>query len=87
MQSRRAAAYALGKMGPEAKMAIPALTELLRDKDTEVRQAAAYALGAMGPEANTAIPALTELLKDEYEQVRKAAAEALKKIKGDKKQE
>jgi HEAT repeat protein len=41
---RQAAAEACGKIGPEAKTAIPALTELLKDKDGQVRQAATDAL-------------------------------------------
>ena len=39
-----------------AKTAVPALTELLRDRDREIRQAAAEACGTIGPEAKTAIP-------------------------------
>ena len=80
---RQAAAKALGKIGPEAKTAIPALTELLKDK--EVRLDVAEALGKIGPEAKTAVPALTELLKDEKQQVQDAATEALKKIREEKK--
>ena len=32
------------KIGPEAKTSIPSLTDLLRDKDEQVRKAAAAAL-------------------------------------------
>ncbi|MHB1033611.1 MAG: HEAT repeat domain-containing protein [Pirellulales bacterium] len=71
---RPAAARALGQIGPAA---IPALTELLRDKDWEVRCFAAEALGKIGSEAKMAIPALTALLKDKNPNVRVAAAEAL----------
>lgn len=45
-------------------VAIPALTERLRDGDASVRQAAVFALREMGPEAKAAIPALAELLRD-----------------------
>ena len=38
------AAQTLQMMGPDAKTAIPALTELLNDKDENVRKAAAEAL-------------------------------------------
>jgi HEAT repeat protein len=38
------AAYALGQIGPDAKTAIPALTELLNDEDLQVRSSAAQAL-------------------------------------------
>jgi HEAT repeat protein len=78
------AAIALLGIRPEATAAIPALAELLRDKDKRVRWAAAEALGSMGPAARTAVPALTELLRDEDRPVRQAAAEALKKIKNEK---
>ena len=63
---RLSAALALGEIGPEAKTAVPALTELLKDKDSNVQWAAARALGKIGPEAKMATPALTELLKDEW---------------------
>jgi HEAT repeat protein len=78
-------------MGREAKTAVPALTDLLREKGTAargwspVRGVAAEVLGHVGPEAEPAIPALTELLRDEDEEVREAAAEALGKIKREKK--
>ena len=62
---RTAAATALRNMGPKAKVAIPALTELLRDKDSGVRQAAARTLGNMGPEAKSAVVALTKALQDD----------------------
>ena len=45
------AVVALGKIGPEAKDAVPALTELLNDKNENVRSAAAIALGGIGPAA------------------------------------
>ncbi len=41
---RRNAAIALGKIGPAAKDAIPALTEALKDEDEEVRDRAQAAL-------------------------------------------
>jgi HEAT repeat protein len=34
----------LGQVGPQAKSAVPLLTEALRDESSEVRQAAAGAL-------------------------------------------
>ncbi len=45
----------------DAKSAIAALTECLRDKDVGVREAAADALKKMGPEA---IPVLTKPIRD-----------------------
>ena len=77
--ARGAAASALGGMGAEAKTAVPALTELLKDEDDQVRRAAASALGWIGTGAKTAIPALTELVKDRNGQVRYDAITALGK--------
>ncbi|NQT90763.1 MAG: HEAT repeat domain-containing protein, partial [Candidatus Omnitrophica bacterium] len=62
-------AQTLGEMGPEAKDAIPALTEVLKtealkDEDWPVRYRAACALGEIGPAAKSAIPALTEALQE-----------------------
>jgi HEAT repeat protein len=48
-QMRAAAAEALGKIGPEAKEAVPVLREALEDKDEGVRQAAAEALQRIQP--------------------------------------
>jgi HEAT repeats len=50
-RSRRLAAEALGKQ--KAESAIPALTELLRDKDTPVRGASHHGAGEGRPEAGT----------------------------------
>ena len=79
---RSSAAYALGEFGPEARAAIPALMELLKDKDAS-RAAAASALGDIGPEASAATPAIIELLNDENEKVRRDADEALEKIRNE----
>ena len=64
---------ALWEIGPEA---IPALSEALKDEDTD-HAAIAMALWEIGPEA---IPALSEALKDEDRHVRTTAAYALSKI-------
>ena len=48
---RRAAADALGKIGPAAAEAVPALIAALADADRDVRRAAADALGKIGPAA------------------------------------
>jgi hypothetical protein len=48
---RRAAAEALGQIGPEAKAAVPALRDALRDEDGGVRRLAAAALEKIDPEA------------------------------------
>ena len=71
---RAVAAGALGKLGPEASEAIPALTRALADPEAYVRQEVAKALGEIGPEA---VPALILALKDESGGVREAAVKAL----------
>ncbi len=50
------AAYALGRIGPAAKEAVPVLIATLKDK--EVRTNAVFALGEIGPAAKEAVPAL-----------------------------
>ncbi len=74
---RVVAAEALGKMGPEAADAIPALQALLKDEQASVREMGAEVLGQMGEQAAAAIPALRELLRDEQVPVRTKAAEVL----------
>ncbi len=75
---------ALGKLGPAAKSAVPALMKLLRTEVPHdflgVRREAASSLGKIGPEAGAAIPALIEALKDKDWTVRSQAAEALGEI-------
>jgi HEAT repeat protein len=50
----------LGEFGPEARDAVPALLDLLRDRRT--RPGAARALGQIGPAARKAVPELRRLL-------------------------
>ena len=59
---------------------MPALMELVKDKDANVRQAAASVLGSIGIEAKAAVPTLTDLLHDNDVQVRQAAAFALASV-------
>src|SRR3954470_10300000 len=75
---RRAAAAALGRLGPKAGPAVPALAEALSDEDLYVRRLAALALGDIG--AGGAVPALIEALGDEDEGARRRAAVALGEI-------
>jgi HEAT repeat protein len=51
-----AAAKALGKIGPQAKNAVPALMELLKDKESNVQKAAAEALRKIQEEKSREIP-------------------------------
>jgi len=59
---RERAARSLGRLGGEtARLAIPALTEMLRDSDPNARRAAIESLGMMGPIAVVAVAKLREL--------------------------
>ena len=79
------AARELGKTsGPDAKAAVEALAEALRDPDETVRMGAAYGLADLGPEAKSAVPALKQASKDTSKQVRDAAAHAMKKVQAGK---
>jgi HEAT repeats/HEAT repeat/PBS lyase HEAT-like repeat len=69
---------ALGKIG--ASEAIPALLEVLRDKDVPARDGAALALGEVGPSAAKAVPDLLLAIREDDRAVRAAAATALGKI-------
>ena len=74
------AAKELQRLGPAARMSIPALIAALGDENFNVRWRAADALGAMGPVAQTSVPALSEALKDVHPFAALAAADALRKI-------
>ena len=58
--TRRDAAFQLGKLGPGAKAALPALIKALQDSDRQVWAFSIAAITAMGPEAKEAIPALLD---------------------------
>jgi HEAT repeat protein len=73
--NRKAAAFALGCIGPKSA---PVLSDALGDERKDVRSHAALALGySGGPTANSAIPTLMALLKDEDENLRYKSAETL----------
>jgi HEAT repeat protein len=57
---RRAAARALGDIGPGAVNAVPELTEALDDEDIDL--IAVWALGRIGPDALAAVPAIRRWL-------------------------
>jgi HEAT repeat protein len=76
------AAELLGRIGPAAREAIPALKEALGDCEYRVRIAAAKAIGQMGPTASEAFSAVAALLHDEVDDVRTEALAAMVQIKG-----
>lgn len=70
---------ALGKIGAEARAAVPVLTAILKDRDEDrgIRHASALVLTKVG---STAISSLTELLKDQDTHTQWFAAWALGEI-------
>jgi hypothetical protein len=78
---RASAAAALGKLGPGAAAAVPALRRALsRDLYALVRRRAAVALGRIAPAAAPARPALRQALRRSEPALRRAAARALDRI-------
>lgn len=73
----------LGKLGAEAKSAVPALVKALANEDKLVCWHAARTLGSIGPDAKAAAPALVKALNDECPEVRAYAAFALGKAGND----
>jgi len=75
---RRNAAFMLGEMGQDARIAIKQIAEALRrDPDSEVRRNAAFALGEIGAES---IPVLMDCLNDADARVRRNVTAALVRI-------
>jgi HEAT repeat protein len=74
---------ALGRIGPAAKAAVPALIAAVKEEDSDpdhlTAAAAIQTLGKMGPAAKEAIPLLTELLKRNFI-LSDAAIEALQEL-------
>jgi HEAT repeat protein len=83
LETRCAVTRTLGRLGAEAKRAVPALARGLKHEEAALREASAKALGEIGPATKEAREALLRVSKeDEDEDVRRAAAEALTKIQG-----
>jgi HEAT repeat protein len=82
LNTRVIAAGVLGRMGPDAVEAVPALISALSDHSDGMRLRALEALGKIGPKAAEAVPALTAVLKDKDSHFleRHYAAEALGRI-------
>ncbi len=83
VEDRYDAAKDLEELGPNALLAVHALSVALGDKELKVRYRAAKALSRMGPPAAEAVPSLAEALKDSERDVRYYAAKALYKIDND----
>jgi HEAT repeat protein len=75
--ARVLAAKFLGKIGRDARDAVPTLIAALGHSESKVRQAAAMALGRIGPKAWPAASALAKAMSDPDVNVRQAAAAAL----------
>jgi HEAT repeat protein len=73
-------AWTLGRMGPDAASAVPALTTALTSQFAHVRQAAAEALCEVGQAAEPAAPTLVLALADWHPMVRRAAARSLSHV-------
>ncbi len=80
--SRHWAAVVLAEIGPKAAAAAPALAELVKDPEPEVRMQALIALGQIGGTgAKSAVPAIIDALQDSEPAVRYGAAFALGKLR------
>ena len=79
-ETREAAANCLGKLGPEAKVAVPQLSKLVADDVIgDVRVAAASALGDIGPAALSEVPKLQAVARNDPVAA-PAARKALEKL-------
>ncbi len=76
---RKQAVMALGYIGPDAAMLVPAIIEMLDDDNEGVRNYAAIALGKIGP-ADEVIPALVDALNDVEFNVRGGVIGAIETI-------
>ncbi len=76
---------ALGKIGTDAKEAVPALIPFLHNKDVYLRSDAALALNGIGEGAKQAIPDLLKAIHDEDSNVRYGAFNTLREIGPDAK--
>ena len=85
LKARLQALQRLGRLGPRAAPAVPALLAGLSDRDPKVRKDTADVLHRIGPPARPAVPALVSALNDPDSGVRAAAAWALQVAKPDPK--
>jgi HEAT repeat protein len=80
LETRHRAILALSRLGPDAVVAAPGLSELLKDESVLVRFWAAKVLGNIGPKARQATASLLQLLADGDPNVRWEAMTAIAKI-------
>jgi HEAT repeat protein len=64
----------------DADQVVPALTEALQDKESDIRLSAAIGLGYFGEKAKESVPALQAALHDRDPRVREAAGHAIARI-------
>lgn len=81
--ARESALRILGKIGPAAAPAVPALIEALLGGNRKSRIVAAHSLGQIGTGARDGIPALLAVLSEPGEPLRKAARQSLDEIDSD----
>jgi HEAT repeat protein len=77
------AAFALGRIGPKAKAAVPTLSNTLKitpRENTLLRFRIAEALGLIGPDAKSAASSLIDALRSDDYRVRMGAEKALEAI-------
>jgi len=74
------AAEELGRIGPDAKAAIPALMRLLKSRDDEVRRAAAEGISGIDPSAGKLSWALKMLSHSSYSEYKDKAVDVLRGI-------
>jgi HEAT repeat protein/S1-C subfamily serine protease len=84
---RTKAIVTLGKIGPPARLAVPALLSTMKDSDDLVRKETAAALKKIGPPEKSEKPLLEKSLSDGSPEVRAYAAEAIGKLGLDARQE
>jgi HEAT repeat protein len=77
VDSRLDAIQTLGRFGPKAGKAVPALREALKDEEPRVRAASALALGKMELEGAEAVPDLLQALRDKKLEVQAQVVTAL----------
>lgn len=68
---------AIAELGADAKPAIPALLEMLKEKDSRIRVVSADALGRIGEASKEVVAALEAMLDDPKEKAAIAAADSL----------